>query len=411
MIYSDLTRDIEDLLKSHGIPEREVYLDSENSGLIFPEALDAMVRAYSVSGRGHPAITHRAGWESYETMYKSSKVIADAIRCKPDELVYTHSGTEANNLAITGIAHSAKKRKKIILSNIEHLSVVFPSERLQELGFVVVKVPVNREGLIDLDFLANQIDKDTLLVSVAPVNHEVGVIQDTRAMVEVVRDRDADVKIHLDACDTLCKIPLDAENLGIDFASFSSHKIYGPKGIGALYIREGIELTPIIRGQLSTQKLWAGLENIPGIAGFAKAVDLMQANYENYTSHMAKLRDRLINELLGSIDHTLLNGPPGHKRSPDNVNISFLYCEGEALTLEMSLKGVYISSGSACTSRVLEPSHVLIAMGRKYEEAHGSILMKTTPFHTESDIEYVIHAFPDAVKRIRSINPFKPGGE
>lgn len=411
MIYSDLTKDIENLLESHGTPKREVYLDSENSGLIFPEALDAMVKAYAVSGRGHPSITHRAGWESYELMFKSSVVVAEAINCKPDEIVYTHSGTEANNLAITGIAQASKKRKKIILSNIEHLSVVFPSERLQELGFVVVKVPVDREGFIDLEFLANQIDKDTLLVSVAPVNHEVGVIQDARAMVEVVRDRDEEVKIHLDACDALCKIRFDVKDLGIDLASFSSHKVYGPKGVGALYVREGIELTPIIRGQLSTQKLWAGLENIPGIAGFAKAVDLMHRNYGDYTSRMAGLRDKLIDEILGSIDHTLLNGPRGFKRSPDNVNISFLYCEGEALTLEMSLKGVYVSSGSACTSRILEPSHVLLALGRKYEEAHGSILMKTTPFHSESDIDYVVHCFPEAVKRIRSINPFKPGGK
>ena len=409
MIFSDISRDVTALLESHGVPEREVYLDSENSGMLFPQALEAMNAAYMGGGKGHPSITHRKGWEAYETLYQSTLSLAAAMHCKPDEIAYTHSGTEANNLAITGLALAAKTRKKIIISAIEHLSVVFPAEQLAQAGFRVVKIPVDRDGFVNQDTLAGQLDNDTLLVSIAPVNHEIGVVQEIRAIVDLVKNHDAEIKVHLDACDAFTKIPLNLETTGADLASFSSHKVYGPKGAGALYIREGVELRPVIHGQLSTQKLWAGIENIPAIAGFATAASLMQEHFDEYTAHMTRLRDRLITGITDSIDYTLLNGPAGSKRSPDNVNISFLNCEGEAMTLEMSLKGVYVSSGSACTSRVLEPSHVLLAIHRKYEEAHGSILMKTTPFHTQEDIDYVIPCFKEAVKRIRSMSPFKKG--
>jgi cysteine desulfurase len=411
MIYSDMSRDIRALLDSHGVPPKEVYLDSENSGMVFPGALEAMRTAYLESGQGHPSITHRKGWEAYETLYTSTLELAGAMHCKPDEIAYTHSGTEANNLAITGLAHTApENRKKIIISAIEHLSVVFPAEALKEQGFSVVKIPVDREGVVDLDSLAREVDGETLLVSIAPVNHEIGTIQDVQAIVDLVRDRDPGVKVHLDACDAFCKVPLDLDASGADLASFSSHKIYGPKGAGALYVREGIELKPVIQGQLSTQKLWAGVENVPAIVGFSTAARLMQEHAGEYIGRMTALRDRLINGILETVDDTLLNGPPGAGRSPDNANISVLYCEGEALTIELSLKGVYVSSGSACTSRILEPSHVLLAIHRKYEEAHGSILMKTTPFHTEEEIEYVVTSFPEAVNRIRSLSPFKRGG-
>jgi cysteine desulfurase len=409
MIFSDISRDITALVESHGIPEQEVYLDSENSGMIFPQALEAMQSAYMKGGNGHPSITHLKGWEAYETLYKSTLILAAAMNCKPDEIAFTHSGTEANNLAITGFASAAKTKKKIIISAIEHLSVVFPAEQLAQSGFRVVKIPVDRDGFVSQDMLTSQLDNETLLVSIAPVNHEIGVIQDIRAIVDLVKDRNAEIKVHLDACDAFMKIPLNLEATGADLASFSSHKVYGPKGAGALYIREGVELKPVIHGQLSTQKLWAGIENIPAITGFASATSIMEEHFDDYTAGMTRLRDRLITGITDTVDQTLLNGPAGAKRSPDNVNISFLNCEGEALTIEMSLKGVYVSSGSACTSRVLEPSHVLLAIHRKYEEAHGSILMKTTPFHTREDIDYVIPCFEEAVKRIRSMSPFKRG--
>jgi cysteine desulfurase len=411
MIFSDLSRDIGPLLESHGSPGREVYLDSENSGMIFPGAIEAMVEAYGGAGRGHPSITHRAGWEAYEALFKSATRIAGVINCKPEELSFVHSGTEANNLAIAGLAQAGGKRNKVLVSAIEHLSVMFPAEQLEKQGFFVVKVPVDREGFLDQEFLAGQVDEHTLLVSVSPANHEIGTLQDIRAISDIIHDRDEGAYLHLDASDALCRIDLDVQKIGADLASFSSHRVYGPKGGGALFIREGIDVKPVIHGQLSTQKLWPGVENVPAIVGFAAAVDLMDRSGTEGRSRLARLRDRLISGILGTIPYTLLNGPEGSRRSPDNANISVLFCEGEALTLDLSLKGIYVSSGSACTSRVLEPSHVLLAIGRKYEEAHGSVLMKPTPFHTESDIDYVLSRFPEVVARIRSLSPLKPGAD
>lgn len=410
MTYSDLSQSLQGLIRSHRKPSREVYLDHENSGFIISEALRAMINAYRRGGRGHPSITHRLGWTAYQTLYEATSKIASALNCSIDEVTYTHSGTEANNLAILGSAARLNTRRKILVSSVEHLSVIFPAERLEKYGFKVVKMPVNEEGFVDLDFLSNQVDKGTLLVSVAAVNHEIGAVQDLEAICEIVKDKDEGILTHSDACDALGRIPLDLKRLNLDFASFSSHKIYGPKGVGALYVNEGVKVEPILHGQLSTQKLWPGVENVPGIVGFSKAVEIMQKNFDGYVSKMSGLRDRLINGILEGIDYTLLNGPAGEKRSPDNANISFLYCEGEALTVELSMKGVYVSSGSACTSRVLEPSHVLLAIGRKYEEAHGSLLMKVSPFHSSSDIDYVLEVLPEAVKRIRSLSPIKPVG-
>ncbi|MEM3066023.1 MAG: cysteine desulfurase family protein [Nitrososphaerota archaeon] len=409
---SDVRVGIRELLETHGKPTREVYLDSENSGMIFPEALKSMVDAYKESFTGHPSITHRRGWESYEALYKASSNIAKFINCKPDELAFTHNGTEANNLAVLGL-NKESGRRNIVVSAIEHLSVIFPAEQLQKYGYKVIKVPVDQEGFVNLDFLMNNVDKDTLLVSVGAVNHEIGTIQDLRAIVESVKDKDENIIFHTDACDALGRIGLDVKKLNVDLASFSSHKVCGPKGAGVLYIREGVKVEPIIHGQLSTQKLWPGLENVPAIAGFGKAIELFTSNFDSYVNRMTKLRDSLIQGILSSVEYTLLNGPSGNKRSPDNANVSVLYCEGEALTVELSLKGIYVSSGSACTSRILQPSHVLLAIRREFHEAHGSILMKVTPLHSYEDVQYVIENIPSVVQRLRSISPLKPkeGGE
>ncbi|MCX8169507.1 MAG: cysteine desulfurase, partial [Candidatus Methanomethyliaceae archaeon] len=359
MIYSDLSKSIKELIEFHGIPKREVYLDYENSGLIIPEALRAMEEAYKFNGRGHPSITHLPGWLSYESLFKATSIFASIINCNPEEIVYTHSGSEANNLAILGSAViSPKGRRKIFVSSIEHLSVIFPAERLEERGFKLIKIPVDEKGFIDLDFISDNVDDETLIISVGIVNHEIGTIQDIKALRDITKDKNKEVLIHTDSCAALGRIKLDMKELDVDLASFSSHKVYGPKGVGALYIKEGVKLEPIIYGQLSTQKLWPGVENVPGIVGFSKAVETVYSNFTEYKSKMIELRDMLINGIINNIDHTLLNGPYGEKRSPDNINISFIYCEGEALTVELSMNGIYVSSGSACTSRVLEPSHV-----------------------------------------------------
>ena len=400
-----MVRSVKGLIELHGNTEREVYLDSENSGLIFPEALEELVKAYSVAGYGHPSITHKAGWESYETLYQASEKFSRILNTSPVELVYTHGATEANNLAILGSAKANKTdRRKIITSSIEHLSVIFPAEKLQEQGFKIVKIPVDGEGFVNQDQLENEADSHTLLVSVGAVNHEIGVIQDLKGLVENVKDRDSSILFHTDMADALGRIRINLKELNVDLASFSSHKVYGPKGAGLLYVKEGTNLEPVIHGQLSSQKLWPGVENIPSIAGFAKAVEIMDKLDK---TKLTKLRDKLIDGVTSQVEDVMLNGPKGSRRAPDNVNLSFLYVEGEALTVELSMNGIYASSGSACTSRVLQPSHVLLAIGRKYEEAHGSLLMKVTPFHSEEDIDYVLRHIPQGVARLRSLSPIK----
>ncbi|MEM2188307.1 MAG: cysteine desulfurase family protein [Nitrososphaerota archaeon] len=394
---------VKSLVRAHGGPRREVYLDLENSGLAFEEALEALQEAYR--SYGNPSITHRPGWRALEVILEAEVGLMDLIGVSDGEIIFTHNGTEANNLAIMGFARASRGRRKILVSQIEHLSIKFPAERLQENGFKLVEIPVDEEGFVDLDYLAGQVDGDTLMVSVAAVNHEIGTIQDLRAVAEVVRDKSPEAVIHTDACDALGRIPLDLEKAGVDMASFSGHKAFAPKGVGALYIREGIKIDPILHGQLSSQRLWPGAEDVPAIAGFAKALEILRRSFDECRYKMRRLRDLLINGLLGNIDGVMLNGPKGDRRAPDNANMSFLYCEGEALTVELSLRGVYVSSGSACTSRTLEPSHVLLAIGRPYEIAHGSILMKVSPMHEEDDIKYVLEQIPEAVSRIRSISP------
>ena len=404
---SEVARSVRDLLESHGKPLREVYLDSENSGLIFPEALEEMVKAYRDYGYGHPSITHKRGWEAYEIIHKATDTLMRLLGVGEGEITYTHGGTEANNLAIRGLVQYARGRRKIIYSSIEHLSIKFPAERLQKEGFRVVEVPVDREGFIDMDALRREINKETLLVSIALVNHEIGTIQDLRSIIETVRDKDPEVYIHTDACDALGRFKIDLRKMDVDLASFSSHKVYGPKGIGVLYRKPEVRIYPVIYGQLSTQELWPGVENVPAIAGLYKSLENIERNLDEYMDKMRRLRDRLINGILTSVKDSILNGPRGDRRAIDNVNVSFLGCEGEALTVELSLRGVYVSSASACTSRTLIPSHVLIAIGREYEAAHGSLLMKITPMHSSEDVEYTLEQIVEAVSRIRAISPLR----
>lgn len=400
-----MIRSVKGLIDLHEETERKVYLDSENSGLIFPEALDELMKAYNESGYGNPSITHKAGWESYETLYQASEKFSRILNASPTELAYTHGATEANNLAILGSAKANKTdRRKIITSSIEHLSVIFPAEKLQEQGYRIVKIPVDVEGFVDRDRLEGEADRHTFLVSVGAVNHEIGVIQDLKGLVEIVKDKDPSILFHTDMADALGRVKISLQELNVDLASFSSHKVYGPKGAGLLYVKEGVNVEPVIHGQVSSQRLWPGVENVPSIAGFAKAAETMDRLDK---VKLVRLRDRLIDGVTSQVEDSVLNGPRGLVRVHDNVNISFLYVEGEALTVELSMRGIYASSGSACTSRILQPSHVLLAIGRKYEEAHGSLLMKVTPFHDEEDIDYALKHIPQAVARLRSLSPIR----
>ena len=400
---------VKELIKAHEGIEREVYLDLENSSPIPMEIVEAMIPYFCERAYGNPTVTHKPGWMAYEMVQEASEQVANYIGAtSTEEINFAPSETESNNLALIGTALANKKKgNNIVISQIEPLSIDFSSKILEKYGFKVDKVPVDEKGFVNLEKLSDIVNNETILVSMMLVNHEIGTIEPIKEAVETVKEKNPEILFHTDASDAYGKIPINVKELGVDLMTLSSYKILGPRGIGALYTKEGVKIERLLEGQIGTQKLWPGVENTPLIMGFLKASELAFKNFNENVSQMKRLRDRLINGIPEEISETLLNGPKGNKRAPDNVNISFLHCEGESLTIELSLKGVYVSSGSACTRRILQPSHVLTAIGKKFEEAHGSILMKVTRYHTKEDIEYVLKVFPEAVNRLRAISPTK----
>ena len=400
-----MVENVKELLKAHEGITHEVYLDNENSTAVPKEVVDAMLPYYSQRAYGNPTLTHKPGWEAFETIMESAQKISKFLGAKIlEEITFTPGETEANNLALMGAAFANKhKGKKIVISEIEPINVLHVTELLQKFGFATTKIPVDREGFLNLEKLKEAVDKETVLASIATVNNEIGTIQPLKDALDIVKDKNPDALFHTDASDAYGRIPLNVQDLKVDLATVGSYKILGPRGIGALYVKEGVNVDKILEGQIGTQKLWPGVENTPLIVGFTKASELAFHSFEANVNRMHTLRDKLADGIFGGLSDLKLNGPKGDKRAPDNANISFLRCEGEALTIELSLKGVYVSSGSACSRRLLQPSHVLVAIGRRFSEAHGSILMKTTRYHTEEDITYVLDVIPSAVGRIRGI--------
>ena len=400
-----MVENVKALLKAHENLEREVYLDNENSTVVPKEVLDEMLPYYSQKAYGNPTLTHKPGWEAFETIMESAQKISQFMGAKIlEEITFTPGATEANNLALMGAAFANKhKGTKIVISEISPINVLHVTDLLKKYGFTTTKIPVDKEGFIDLEKLKDIVDKETVLASIEMANNEIGTIQPVKEAVKIIKDKNPETLFHTDASDAYGRIPVNVQDLNVDLATVSSYKILGPRGIGALYVKEGVNVDKILEGQIGTQKLWPGVENTPLIVGFTKASELVFQDFEANVAHMRNMRDKLVDGILGELSDVKFNGAKGDKRAPDNANISILRCEGEALTIELSLKGVYVSSGSACSRRLLQPSHVLVAIGRRFSEAHGSILMKTTRYHTEEDITYVLEVLPSAVNRIRGI--------
>jgi cysteine desulfurase len=400
-----MVENVKELLKLHEGIKHEVYLDNENSSIVPQEVVDAMLPYFNQKAYGNPTLTHKPGWEAFEVIMNCFQKISKTIGAKIlEEITFTPGETEANNLAIMGTCFAQKsKGKKIVISEIEPVNVLQVAEMMQKFGFTTTKIPVSQEGFINLEKLKDAVDNETILVSIAAVNNEIGTIQPIKEAVDIVKAKNPQTLFHTDASDAYGRIPFNVQNLNVDLATLSSYKIQGPRGMGAMYLRDGINMERILEGQIGTQKLWPGVENTPLIVGFTKASELAFQNFEANTAKMRTLRDMLVDGIFSELDDLRFNGPRGDKHSPDNANISILRAEGEALTIELSLKGVYVSSGSACSRRLLQPSHVLVAIGRRFSEAHGSILMKTTRYLTEEDIAYVLKVLPSAVNRIRGI--------
>ena len=384
-----------------------IYLDNATSTRVAPEVVEAMLpyftECYAVASS---QFSHTPGLEAKEALDRARVAIASRINAQPEEFIFTSGGTEANNLAIKGAAWANRKKgNHIITSKIEHLSVLHPCRSLEREGFQVTYLDVDHEGFIDLDQLEDAITDETILVSIQWVNQEVGAIQDIAEIGRLCRERG--VLFHTDAVLGLGWLPFDVQEANVDLASFSAHKLHGPKGIGGLYVRSGVKLKRLLDGGYNEFELRAGTENIPGAVGFAKAVEIFTPEDAEY---VRGLRDRLIESLLG-IEGAELNGPrDGARRHPGNVNVSFRFAEGESIILHLDMKGIAAITGSACFSRALEPSHVLLAMGYPHEWAHSSIRYTLSRYNTPEELDRAVEATREVVERLRRISPIKRGG-
>ncbi|KAB3537332.1 cysteine desulfurase NifS [Alkaliphilus pronyensis] len=382
--------------------KKRVYLDYSATTPLKQEVLDAMLPHFNASF-GNPSSIYTYGRESKNAIDNARDIIAKSINAKSDEIFFTGGGSESDNWAIKGIAYGNKhKGKHIITSKIEHHAVLHTCEYLEKEGFEVTYLKVDEYGLVNLQELKEAIRSDTILISIMFANNEIGTIQPIKEIAEIANSKQ--VYFHTDAVQAFGNIKIDVKELGIDLMSISAHKIYGPKGTGALYIKKGVKLHQLIHGGAQEKKRRAGTENVPGIVGFAKAAELAHENFDEHIKHLTSLRDKLIAGLKEKIEYIHLNGHPT-KRLPGNVNFSIEFIEGESLLLSLDMVGIACSSGSACTSGSLDPSHVLMSIGLTHELAHGSLRLTIGDFTTEEDIEYVINQLPPIVEKLRQMSP------
>ena len=378
------------------------YFDYAATTPVDPEVLEEML-PYFTESFGNPSSIYSYGREAKKAVEEARSRIANFIGADPREVFFTAGGSESDNWAIKGIAMALKdKGNHIITSKIEHHAVLHVCEYLEKHGFKVTYLPVDENGLISLEDLKNSITDKTILISIMFANNEIGTIQPIKEIGKIAKEHN--IYFHTDAVQALGNIKIDVNDMNIDLMSMSSHKIYGPKGIGALYIRKGIKVDPFIHGGAQERKKRAGTENVPGIVGFGKAVEIASNSLQEHIETTAKLRDKLINGILEKIDYVRLNGHPT-KRLPGNVNMSFEFVEGEALLLNLDMIGICASSGSACTSGSLDPSHVLLAIGLPHEIAHGSLRLTIGRYTKEEDIDYVLQELPKIVDKLRVMSP------
>ena len=382
---------------------KRIYLDHSATTPVDPEVATLMMTYYTEK-YGNPSSVHSFGREAKQALEQARSQVAELIGATPSEVTFTSGGTEADNLAILGTADALRKKgKHIITSCIEHHAVLETCEYLEKNGFDLTIIPVDEEGILSLEEVRKAIRPDTILISVMHANNEVGSIQPIAEIGKLAREHG--ITFHVDAVQSLGKIPIDVQEMNIDLLTVSSHKIYGPKGVGALYIRKGVRVMPLVHGGGQEKKRRSGTENTPGIIGFGKACELAGQRMAEDAEHQEKLRDKLMNGILERIDYVKVNGPLGKDRLPNNVNVSIQFVEGESLLLSLDMLGVAASSGSACTSGSLDPSHVLLAMGLIHEIAHGSLRFSLGRQNTEEEIDYVLEQLPKIVERLRMMSP------
>jgi cysteine desulfurase len=382
---------------------KKIYFDHAATTPVDPEVLQAML-PYFTDSYGNPSSIHSFGRETRKVIEDARVTVAQELGAnEPSEIVFTGCGSESDNMALKGIASTYKdKGNHIVTSSIEHHAIFDTCKYLEKQGFEITYLPVNSDGLVDVQDVLKALTDKTILVSIMHANNEVGTIQPIASIGKILRERK--VLFHTDAVQSVGSITVDVNDLSVDLLSLSAHKFYGPKGVGALYVRKGTRIHSFIHGGAQERNRRAGTENIAGIAGLAKALQLANLNLADNQAKITGLRDYLIDNVIRKIDHVRLNG---HRtqRLPGNVNLSFEFIEGESLLLNLDLRGIAASSGSACTSGSLEPSHVLLGMGISHEIAHGSLRLTLGKANTKEEIDYLLAVLPEIVTKLRSMSP------
>jgi len=365
------------------------------------------MKPYFIKDYGNPSSSHSSGNIAQSAIAASREQVAQLVSAENTrEIIFTSGGTESNNLAIKGAAYRNKEKgNHIITTAIEHISVKNICKYLQKQGFEVTYVPVDNQGVVNVKKIKEAINDKTFLISIMYANGEIGTIQPISEVGTLAKEINA--IFHVDAVAAAGKVPINVKEENIDLLSISSNDMYGPKGVGALYIKKGTKIVPTIQGGGQENGLRSGTENIPGIVGMGKAAELAQTEMESEGKRLTGLRDKLIKGALDKIKNSFLNGHPT-KRLPNNANLRFSYIEGESLILGLDMHGIQLSSGSACTSKTLEPSHVLLAIGLAHETAHGSLVFTMGKQNSEEDVDYVLELLPDVVKRLRALSPLTP---
>jgi len=385
---------------------REVYFDHAAATPLLPEVVEAMI-PFLKEHWGNPLSLHRFGEKPREAMEKARVQVAELIGARPKEIYFTASGSEANNMAIKGVALMNQKRgKHIVVSAIEHHSVLNSAKTLEKLGFEVTIVPVDKYGLVNPDDVAAAVRKDTTLVSVMHANNEIGTIEPIAEIARAVKERGTRhfPYFHTDAVATAGILPIDVDELGVDLLSLAGNQFYGPHGAGALFVRRGVRIMPLIDGGIQESGRRAGTENVAAIVGLGTAAEVAKTQREEWARYLAPLRDRLIERLTTEIDHVYLTGHPT-QRLPGHVSVCVEFIEGESMLLFLSMQGIAVSSGSTCTSRALKASHVLTAIGVPAALAQGSLVFTMGQGNTMEDVDYVMDVLPPIIRRLREMSP------
>ena len=381
---------------------RKVYFDNAATTRVKDEVIEEMNKYYGEL-YGNPSSIYNFGQLSKKAVESSREKVARLINSKAGEIYFTGGGSEADNWAVKGIlSANEKKGNHIITTKIEHHAILHTCEYLEKKGVEVTYLDVDEDGLIDLEQLENSIKDNTLLITVMFANNEIGTIQPIKEIGDIAKKHD--IYFHTDAVQAVGNEKIDVEEMNIDLLSLSAHKIHGPKGVGALYIKKGIKIHNLIHGGAQEKKLRAGTENVPGIIGLGKAADIAYNNFDQKKEKLTSLRDRLIEKIEKEIPNARLNGHR-EKRLPGNVNFAFKYIEGESLLLYLDMEGISASSGSACTSGALDPSHVLMSIGLPHEIAHGSLRLSLSDYNTVEDVDYTVEKLITVVKRLRQMSP------